>query len=107
MPSTNGWPTPANTGPTDLSGPCPGCGRYPPSRGEDLGGDLPVEYTTPTLRGWHPCLCGGHETRWCSTWGDDGGCGAEMWDPPRGDKCRDPWQGFGATPSSEPARASR
>lgn len=98
MPSTNGWPTPANTGPVDLAGPCVGCGRYPPHRGEVSGGDLPAEFVTPTLAGWHPCLCRGHQTRWCSTWDNDGGCDAEVWDPPRGDRCLDPWQGFGARP---------
>lgn len=84
-----------------MNGQCIGCGRWPPFRGEDLDGDLPVELTVPTLAGWHPCVCGtpggGHATRWCDS--DQDGCGAEVWDPPRdwnGERrCSDPSQGFG------------
>lgn len=59
--------------------PCPRCGREPgPYR---------------VLMGWHPCLCGGHNTRTCRD--DNGGCGYEVYVPPLVEgRCRAPRQGF-------------
>lgn len=45
------------------------------------------------LVGWHPCLCGGHRTRYCRE--DTGGCGHESYDPPLDERtCRTVRQGF-------------
>ena len=64
--------------------PCPRCGRPPAPH--------------MVLMGWHPCLCGGHQTRYCRD--DNGGCGHELFVPPlvQG-RCRPPTQGFTAPPT--------
>lgn len=61
---------------------CRGCGRWP----------KPYRF----LIGWHPCLCGGHQTRFCRA--DTGGCGHTHYDPPiNPDRCIEPGFGFSAS----------